>query len=540
VQHLWAVAVLAQLLVVLPLAFVGLMRATGRHWRLSGAVFAAAAVVSFLVAHLTAGADGNGGLAYYGTHTRAGELLVGVALAYAVLSPAARRVLESAPGVAAVRYGAPVALVVLAYLWSTTSLGDTRLFGGLTALNAVLTAFVVLAVTASGPASTFLSAWPLAMLGRFSFTAYLLHWPVYMLVDEPRLDLDDNLLFVIRVALTLALAVGLHLAVERPWRQGLRLPRPQVGGAFVGALAVVAVAAVVLPQQPPPDVSLSIGDGSGPGELDVVAPAGEEAASVALVGDQLAGTLPAGFTSWNDENGDQQLRVHTHVAEDCPPGAPGPVRLAGATVGEDTSCTGWGPRLPHLLDEAGADVVVVLSGIGELGEREIDGEWRHLGDPLYDDWLRHRLADLADTLAEPGTPVLWATIPHVRLPGEDGDWTGYDENDPRRVDRYNALVRQAVGDREGFQVVDLTAWAQELPRGGEFSADYRQDGATFTEAGAAGAVDWLAPTILEAAGAGESEEGSGADAEAEPADTTDTTEATPTTATEATTTAPPG
>jgi hypothetical protein len=135
--------------------------------------------------------------------------------------------------------------------------------------------------------------------------------------------------------------------------------------------------------------------------------------------------------------------------------------------------------------------------------------------------------------------VLWATIPHVRLAGEDGDWTLHDENDPRRVDRYNDLVRRAVGDREGFQLVDLTAWAQELPRGGEFSPDYRQDGATFTEAGATAAVDWLAPTVLEAAGvdggvdsADEGTEGGGADAE-----TTATTgpNTTPTTATETTT-----
>jgi peptidoglycan/LPS O-acetylase OafA/YrhL len=501
VQHLWSVGLLVQLIVVVPVAFVGLMKVTGKRWRLAGAVVAAVAVGSFALAKLTAEADGNGGLAYYGTHTRAGELLVGMALAFAVLSGSVRKLFESETGRQLIRFGGPAALVALAWLWSTTSLDDPALFGGITALNAVLTAWVILAVTTSGPTGTVLGSWPLRTLGRFAFTAYLIHWPVYLLIDEPRLELNEHLEFAARLGATLLLAVVLHYVVERPWRQGLRIGRPQLAAVLAGASVVVLVAVVVLPQQPPPGVSLSIGSGSGPGQLDVVVPAeGSEVARVALVGDGLAASLVPGATNWNATQADQQIRLATHITEGCPPGAPGPVRLAGRTVGEGVECRGWEPRLPRLLDAADTDVVVVVTGLDELGERDLDGAWRHLGDPAYDVWLSGQLDDLASTLADAGVPVLWATIPHVRMPGTDGDWTKHLENDPRRVDRFNDLVREAAAGHDSIEVVDLTAWAQDLPRGGEFGPDYRQDGTTFTERGANGAMTWLLTDALAAAG----------------------------------------
>jgi peptidoglycan/LPS O-acetylase OafA/YrhL len=501
VQHLWSVALELQLLVIVPLVFVGLMTVTRRHWRATGVVFAGAAVVSFAAAHFTAERDGNGGIAFFGTHTRAGEMLVGVALAYAVLSPAFRRIIDTELGQKAVRYGGPAALAVLLWLWHSTSLGDPNLLGGITALNAVLTAWVVLAATTSGPTSTFLGAWPLCTLGRFSFAAYLVHWPIYLTLDSDRIGLDSNILFVLRVAATLAVAAAATYLVEQPFRERLRMPRLNLAG-LLGATTVVIVAAVlVLPVQPPPNVSLTIDNGNGPGDLDAVVPSGDgEVGTIALVGDSLAASLTPGFETWDADHADQQVRVDTHVTENCPTSARGPVHLGGRTVGEQAACVGWEPRLPRLLDRADPDAIVVVAGLDELGERQIDREWRHLGDPLFDDWLADELDVLADTLADPGVPVLWATVPHVRMPGADGDWTQLSDNDPARVDRLNELIRDTVAGRDGFEVLDLQAGMQELPRGGEFSTDDREDGRTLTASGADRMVAWLAPRLLEALG----------------------------------------
>src|SRR5690606_26549276 len=229
--------------------------------------------------------------------------------------------------------------------------------------------------------------------------------------------------------------------------------------------AVVVAAAAVLPEQPPPGVHLAVDDGRGAGDLDVVVPTGDEVASIALVGDSLAASLVPGFEAWNAEHPDQQVRVHTHVADDCPLSAPGPVRLAGRTIGEGTDCLGFEARLPILLEEADPDVVVVVPSVADLGEREIDREWTHVGDAVFDDWLWDELADLAGTLEDAGVPVVWTTAPHVRLvPDGEGDWTTVEENDPARVDRLNEIVRDVVAGRDGSVVVDLGAWAQRLPR----------------------------------------------------------------------------
>jgi peptidoglycan/LPS O-acetylase OafA/YrhL len=500
VQHLWSLSLLVQLTVLLPLAFVGLMRVTGRRWRLSGALFALAAAGSFAAAWLTADRSGNDGVAYYGTHTRAGELLVGVVLAYAVLSPAVRRVIETPRGVSVMRYGAPVALLGLAWLWHATSIYGRGLFHGTTALNALLTAWVILAVTSPGPLATVLGSQPLRVLGRISYAAYLLHWPIFLVLDDRRLDLPGPALFAVRVAATLAAAALVTYGLERPLRR-LRVTGPQLAGALVGSLVVVAAAAMVLPLQPPPGVSLAVDDGSGPGDLDVVAPSGREALSVALVGGTLAGSMPPGFAAWNTGH-DEQVRVATHVAADCPLAGAGPVHLAGATVGEDDACVGFAPRLPELLDAADADVVVVVPGVGDLGDRRLDRTWRHLGDPVYDSWLRQRLSDLADTISEHGRQVVWTTALHVRLApaGQGADWTEVAANDPARVDRLNEIIRSVARDRRDVTLIDLDAWAQQLPRGGEFGTDHRADGRDLTEAGADQAAAWLVPQLLDLAG----------------------------------------
>jgi peptidoglycan/LPS O-acetylase OafA/YrhL len=524
VQHLWSVSLAVQVFLLLPLAFVGLMRFVGTRWRGAGAVFGLVAVGSFVAASMTADRSGNDGLAYYGTHTRLGELLVGVVLAYAVLSPAFRRLMETPRGATILRYGPFVALAGLAWLWSTTSLYSSNLFGGVTLVNALLTAFVVLAVTIPGPATSALSWLPLRAVGIISYAAYLVHWPIYLLLDEDRTGLDSNLLFLARLGATLAVAALLTWVVERPIRYRLAIRRRQLGVALGTSLALVGAVALVLPEQPPPDVSLSVDDGDGPGDLEVVTPApgDDEIVRIALVGDGLAGSLTSGLETWNADQTDQQVRVDTHVAPGCPISAPGPVRLAGETIGEDIACVGFGPRLPELLDASGADAIVVVGGLVDLGEREIDRKWRHVGDPVFDDWVGDRYDDLADRLAGQDVPVLWATYPHVRLaPGNDGegDWTTVADNDPLRVERLNEIIHDTVGGRDDFSVIDLDAWSQDLPAGGAFGAEYRLEGRDLTEAGADAAARWLVPKVLEATGT----EPPAADDESGDATTTSTT-----------------
>lgn len=497
-RHLWPVAITAQIFAVFPLLFVVLMWITRRQWRYAGAAFGAIALASFGAAWVFSGDADSREYVYYSTHTRIGEMLVGVVLGYAVLSPAFRRLLSKPRAIPLVRYGALGAMVALGLLWTFVSYESTWLFHGVTLLNAVLTAWIILATTLPGPAASILGVWPLRKLGEISFSAYLLHWPIYLLLDEDRLPLDGVPLFGIRVAATLGAAFGLYLAVEQLFRTGVRLPRLQLTGAFAGTAVVLVGLAFVLPVNPPEDISLTIDDGEFPGDLDVVAPGGDAAARVLVVGDEFAGSLMSGFEDWNSTHSDEAIQVDTHVASSCPLGGPGELISLGQPVETTPECESWRLRLPDMLDAADYDAVVMLMGAADAGERRLGRDWRHLGDAEYDRWMADQIQGTADVLAEAGVPVLWATTPHVRLDDDASDtrWSDFSDNDPQRIDRLNELIVANVGDRDAFTIVELQAWLYDVPRG-EFNSTLRE-ASTFTEEGATSAVEWLVPQILSA------------------------------------------
>jgi peptidoglycan/LPS O-acetylase OafA/YrhL len=501
VRHLWPVAITAQVYLVFPLVFILLMLITGRRWRTAGVVFGLGAAVSFGAAWKIADNPEARDIAYYGTHTRVGELLVGVVLAYLVLTPGFRAFLSRPAAMGVLRSGGVVALVGLAGLWLLVPIDSPWLFHGVTALNALLTAWIILAVTMPGPAASVLGFSPLRHLGEISFAAYLLHWPIYLLLDDDRTGLDGPLLFAARLVATLVAAVAFYWAVEQPFRWQIKAGRGQLLTGFAATGAIVVALAVVLPVNPPANISLTVDDGNGPGDLEVVMPAGggTAASRVLVIGDQAAGSMVSGFTAWNTAHTDQQLQVDTHVTPDCPLGGPGLRETFGERHESTLDCEAWRYRLPEMLDAAHPDAIVVVMGLGDLGSRKIDRKWVHLGDPAYDRFMSEQVDGLADVLAATGKPVLWATYPHQRLDDDPDDpavWSDFDDNDPRRVDVLNELIYAQAGHRKGFTVVDLDAWLNDVPRG-QFNPDMRK-GAELTEQGAAAAVGWLAPQVLSA------------------------------------------
>ncbi|HEY8544120.1 MAG TPA: acyltransferase family protein, partial [Acidimicrobiales bacterium] len=509
--HLWPVSITVQVYLVFPLVFMLFMLVTGRQWRTSGYAFAVLAALSFGMAWTLAGTTDDRRLAYYGTHTRAGELLVGVVLAYLVLTPGFRSLLSKPLAMKIVRNGAAGALVALVALWFLVAQDSSSLFRGITLLNALLTAWVILAVTMPGPAASILGFAPLRHLGEISYASYLFHWPLYLLLTEDRLGLSGVALLGVRLGATLAAGALSYWAIQGPFRlQIVKVQPARVGAGLVGCAAVLAAAVFVLPVNPPANISLTVDDGRGPGDLEVVEPvSGEPVARVLLVGDEAAGSLASGFASWNQnpDHEDEQFLVDTHVTENCPLGGSGVRRDLGVEIEASLECEAWRPRLPKMLDAADYDVIVVVMGGADLGERKIGRHWQHLGDPAYDVWMAQQIDGLADVLSGNDVPVLWSTYPHMRKVDPDrpdNQWTDYDDNDPHRVDRLNELIRSTVAARDGFEIVDLTAWLFEIPRG-EFNSEFRV-GATFTEPGAQAAVEWLAPQVLEATGASSSDE----------------------------------
>jgi lysophospholipase L1-like esterase len=336
-----------------------------------------------------------------------------------------------------------------------------------------------------------------------------------------RTGLDGARLFGVRLAATLAAATVSYVAIEAPFRFRLRMPRPRLAALAAGVVAAVACLVLALPQHPAPFADLAAASpGGGPATPGAdAAPAGEpgggmlanlrvvgavtprdgaaDAGTVVMAGDSVAWSLMPGFAFWNDDHPDRDLQVDSHIAFGCPAGGPGATRIVHEHAGWP-ECETWHDELDAALARSSPDLVVVVMGLADLGGRQFDGEWRVPGDRTFDRSELRRLDDLAARLDAAGAHVVWLTFPHVRVRDPEDPTRPWDDipvNDAARVDRYNALVREAAAGHPGIRVVDLAAWVDTWPNG-SFEPDIR-DGVHFSFAGADRVGEWLIPQLLD-------------------------------------------
>lgn len=241
-QHYWSLAIEGQFYLVFPLVVLAVVRRRGVA--ALGVVTAALLALSALASIATTSSD----VVYYGTHTRAAELLAG-ALAAIVSRRAARgRVLVPLGGLALAALGFLVMTVDVTTPWLAQ--------GGFVAI-AALSATVVVASTRPGGLRTFLGERPLVAIGTVSYGLYVFHWPLFQLLTPERVGADGIVLFTLRVSVTAAFAIVSYRLVEQPVRRRRALAAPRRAVlAFGGSLALVAV--LVVPVTAPRDQLLVV------------------------------------------------------------------------------------------------------------------------------------------------------------------------------------------------------------------------------------------------------------------------------------------
>lgn len=246
-QHYWSLAVEEQFYVVWPLlllACLGVTRlVTGmkKQQRLPRrAVLALLVVVtvsSFAWSIYQTSHDP--GSAYFSTLTRTWELGIG-ALA-ALLSPRAARRLTPRVVTAISMLG--LAAVVVSCVTFTP---QTAFPGYAAALPVLGTALLLLAGAGSGEpvTSRLLSLPPMRVVGDWSYSLYLWHWPVLILTERLLARPLTGLERLLAVVVVFNLAALTYRHVEMPFRQGrparaLRIPRALV--LYPVSVALVAV-----------------------------------------------------------------------------------------------------------------------------------------------------------------------------------------------------------------------------------------------------------------------------------------------------------
>jgi len=504
-QHTWSLAIEEQFYLLWPLLVAGILAGVV-HWRTkraggwSGDHRATALTwllgITLAIAALSAGAaalapEGTSGVnrIYFGTDTRVASILFGAALAlitarFGEVRPGRpRQVLE---------VGALAAVVGLAVAWMSLSGTSGFLYDGGLALCGLAAALVIASLSHSQPGllAKGLSFRPLCYLGLISYGVYLWHWPVITTITAGRVGFGGWELTLLRLGLSLGLALLSYYLIEKPIRHGAltgwpaRLSAP-VGFAAVGILAVWATTGGVVPlsEQPTGREALRVAD-------DPVPAVKRASTRLLLVGDSGAYAIGEALGQAGSEH---DVEVVGRGTPAC--GLVGGNDLGryptGEIVKDPPGCEDWPTRWSKHLTEVEPDAVLLFMVAPGGVDRMVDGRWQTDCDPGYDRWYQKQLEKAFDVLGAKGARVTVATVGY------------YDSTiDPDASYRHTACKNQtirsaaAAGD---VSVVDIAGWAcespgeckrhVELPDGSE--AELRPDGMHYSGDGAIVPATWL-------------------------------------------------
>ena len=84
------------------------------------------------------------------------------------------------------------------------------------------------------------------------------------------------------------------------------------------------------------------------------------------------------------------------------------------------------------------------------------GDWTHIGDSDFDEYLEAELRRALEILGSSGARIVVTTEPFNHH-GERSDGTLYPEDQPSRVRRWNTMLRNVVADLPNVDVLDLNA-----------------------------------------------------------------------------------
>ncbi len=473
--HYWSLAIEEQVYLLLPIVLFVCLR---RSRQMAIGVLTTLAVVSFSLPVMLGMSLGR---TYYGTDTRAGEILVGAILALAHAGIDQRRPQDDRRR-SVTSWVALVALAGIIALALVVRPTSEAIRTGLLPAVGVLSV-VVLHGCRRDPhfAWGLFERRPVVWVGRLSYPIYLLHWPVLVVLGDA--GWSPSLTAVLAAFATIGLAWPLDRWVERPLRfSGPRRPRTIASGCAFIALLGLSLAAP--PSSPSRDILERLeaqGDrfqdqpeepaSSGPPSS---VPAGlaspltsQPNASLQAPSDATPAAAPQPPTVgvFGDSLARSVARVLAHEGQAD--------RMPLATASTKLGCglvTSLAPDLcANVLDNwratlaaTSVDVAIVDSCQWDVLDRDIPGVGpQTVGDPAMDARILADYRAAAQVLLDEGVDVVaWATCgefsPTVGFPPEPEIQAS---RDPSRVAALNEIIgRLAAQSDDRVVVLDLAPW----------------------------------------------------------------------------------
>ena len=492
-EHFWSLAVETQfyalLLIVIGTVLV-LGRPTTRRVRLNRLVATLlAATVMSATANLLL-ARNSMDRAYFGTDTRAAEMLIGALLACATLrhlrlsSQIARKALAVA---------ALIAVVAILALSNLARLDSTWLYPWGLLCSAVCTAALIGSVIQGGVLTRLLQMRVLVNLGRISYGVYLIHWPIFLWLTPQRTSLGLWPLFAVRMAIVIPLALLLFQFVERPIRTGVVPIRSRAVVVVPLAAGVLVVATLALTRDLPPAPSFlqpramgeistsspSFGKQSdsaqrGFGLLPVlpepITPAATPAsprppARVLLVGDSVAASLQDALAESLTARGITFASVATPgcgVIVGVPGKGPDkPITMMGNVMVAE--CENSIPqRQNESVAQFNPDLVISLS-VWEGIDRTVNDVWYEFGTPESDTMLQQLFTDTYNRLTSEGAAVAWVRMPDT-VAARNTPTGSPSPQDLQTTAHLRELIDRYVASQPSATAIDLAGFVcPELP-----------------------------------------------------------------------------
>lgn len=424
-RHAWSLAVEEQFYVLFPLLAMACF-ASRRPARTLGIVSAIGAVVSGVLMAVSVN-EADPSFVYYGTHTRAQGLLIGVTLACWSRGTDRSGVRWRDRGLQMMGAGGIAAIVVACFAISDD---DDFMYRGGYFVAALSVAALVAASVRPGKLSTALSIAPLRWIGQRSYGLYLWHWPAIVALEPARTGLEGWQLAGVRLAATVVAAALSYQFLETPIRHGALRRHRFTSVSFAGAGAIVVAVAVATGGGAAPDISLVgaprdvkprvLVSGTSLGRTTATnTPGGSETTSettdehgttaprnpptttpppaftpgtIAVVGDSVASSALPGIQSEAQVRG---IGLVSFVVPGCG-------IATGSLADDDGNLVPWSPDCAHvvqnmlgdLIDDYDPDVVIWWSG-WENADRVVGGdvlgvdslEWQNdLDDALEARW----------------------------------------------------------------------------------------------------------------------------------------------------------
>jgi hypothetical protein len=190
------------------------------------------------------------------------------------------------------------------------------------------------------------------------------------------------------------------------------------------------------------------------------------------------------------------------------------VQVLGSRDSTPTACDGspfvpgetpdnepWPYQWLLAMGEVKPNVVVLLAGRWEVVDREYQGQWTNILNPLFADYVKQQLDQASNLVTATGARMVFLTAPCTNE-GEQPDGAPWPEDSPQRLDAFNALVRQvAAAHPLTDSVVDLDG--ATCP-GGHYTTSIdgvtvrRTDGVHYTIEGGTFLVPKIMPAIVAA------------------------------------------